>query len=327
MKKVSSKIIVFLIIINIFLLSIYFNGKINMFYSPYHNFPIIWNDVSDKEAFLDSYINKLKQYDLFEKAYKLDSNMIDKSLKSILLNNEYIDLKKISDYSSITKVGFYNNENYEGETFGYKTIFFNDIYKIDVKIYEDSPTVYYHELLHALFPWKEDKYNFLSEAIVSIMVDESYKIDNNLYYNEKIMMKMWIELLGVNTFKQVLVNGNVDSFKNSLLEYNVSSAKIDEILNNMDLYHQLLLKEKQLDNIYLEKCLNDINDIYRYLNSNNLEENKILDAYMKEIYKENDNLYYVYLDSDNYKYFINYPNTTFYNYSDGVNIFKVNLEK
>ena len=33
-----------------------------------------------------------------------------------------------------------------------------------------------------------------------------------------------------------------------------------------------------------------------------------------------------YLDSDNYKYFINYPNTTFYNYSDGVNIFKVNLE-
>lgn len=327
MKKVSNKIIICLIIINVFLLSIYFNGKINMFYSPYHNFPITWNNISNKEKFLDNYINKLKEYDLFKIAYKLDSNMIDKSLKNILLNNEYIDLNNISDYSSITKVNFYNNEKYEGETFGYKTIIFDDIYKINVKIYDDNPTVYYHELLHALFPWKEDKYNFISEAIVSIMVDESYKIDNNLYYNEKIMMKMWIELLGVDTFKQVLVNGNVDSFKNSLLENNISNTKIDEILNNMDLYHQLLLKENKLDNIYLEDCINDIIYVNKIINNKSFNENKILDAYMKEIYKENSNLYYVYLDSDNYKYFIDYPNTTFYNYSDGTNIYQVSLEK
>ncbi len=327
MKKVSNKIIIFLIIINFIMLYVYFDGKIKMFYSPYHNFPVSWIDIENKEEFLNNYLDKLKQYELFKEAYKLDNNMIDKSLKNILLNNNYLDLKKISNNTSITQINFSNNNNYEGETNGYKTVIFDDLYKIDVNIYKQEPTVYYHELLHALFPWQDKKTNFLSESLVSIMVDESYKIDNNLYYNEKVITKMWIEILGVDIFKQMLVLGNTQPFENKLLKYNISINKIDDILNNMNLYHQELLKTNNLYNLYLDKCISDIEEVYLKITNNNIESNNVLKAYMMSIYKYGNNNYYVYLDSDNYKYFINYPNTTFYYYSDGINITKINLNE
>lgn len=328
MKKIVKIFIVFILIINIFVIYIYFDGKMKMFYSPYHNYPIILKDMDNKEDFIESYFSKLRKYELIDEAYKLDSKIIDTSLTSILLNNDYINLQKISDYISISNVNFYDDDKlYEGQTTVYKTFVFDEIYKISVNIYKNSPSVYYHELLHTIFPWDNHEYDFFSEALVSIMVDESYKTDNNLYYNEKIITKMWIEILGVDVFKEMIAFGSSEPFIDKLLDLNIAPDKVDSILNNMDYAHSETLNKYEVYNKYIDLCIDDLDYVYKQIYNEEINSNKILNAYLIKIYDGENKNEKVYLDSSNYKYFIPYNNTNYYYYDNGEDIIKVNLDK
>lgn len=289
--------------------------------NPYHEITVSFDTMTEleKNNFLDEYFLNLKNYPLVKEGLKLDPGMF-KELKKVLLNNPYIDLEKIADFISITKVEHVDEANGAclGQVNKQEKVLYDEqtIYLYKYQVENDfkkeitDTNVYFHELIHAIFPSIKDN-DFFEEAITDLILEECYVVANIGYPTYRILLKMWCETFGIDVFLKMRATGEIDSFKQALKNLDYTEKEIDNVLNHLNNYSYVYdkLLELNVNNQISPKTrfeylgqfhqilLQDIKNVYERQYQRSMDENPIMKVYYEQLKyygKENQRQYKAY---------------------------------
>lgn len=217
-------------------------GTISHYYklyqNPYRNQEIILENKSmyEKSEIVAKYLEDLSKTDIIQVAYKKDPELITRFLYSILMQNPYTDFEDISEKLMTVKIKEKESlgKNVEGATIEEKRLLYTDK---TIYLVSNSPEIYSHELLHTIYPFIEEC-TFLEEGIVSLLNEEFYKEDNS-YSECRAIIRMWIQLIGSDSFWEAKTIGSVEPLKEQLKLIGYDEAFIDKIFIHMNYYYKL----------------------------------------------------------------------------------------
>ncbi len=268
--------------------------------NPYHRFEgnIQTLNTMDQQYFIQGYLKDLEDYPLLEQAEKIDQDMFF-HIQNLCLNNPYVDYAKMADRIALTQVKYSNVVNKKDETVQgttEKTYLPWDssmevgstvhIYNLEKQKYHLNE-IYYHELIHALFPLIQ--HPFLEEGLTDIMTREAYPYDDKTlgYLEHNLILKMWIETLGPDVFLQMRATGSLDSFKQALLDLDYSEEEISNMLSLMEGAHKISRASS-----YIQECKRKYPDLINEDQTVNLNVQKVYEeAYFKQLMIDVEDVY------------------------------------
>lgn len=198
----------------------------------------------------------------------------------------------------IDTVQFYNS-NLNGIYYDHLLLISDDLLSSN----DLESCTFQHEFAHAITSRIHDGsktlYSF-EEAIASILADEfSVGTYNTSYRDLAVMVRMLIEIVGVEPFYDMMINGNIDSLKEAIKNID-SNFHIDDILYPMDVIYEENTFSDEPNPILINSYIPNIIQLYETKYQTSYIENQAMNYYIQFLSRQTidlDSRYYAYLDN------------------------------
>lgn len=163
----------------------------------------------------------------------------------------------------------------------------NHFILLDNTLGDKEEAVFKHELIHALskkiYDHKEEL-QYFEEGLASIIGNEFSGTPNNTYLNTAAMIKILIELVGVEPFYDMMTTGNIDSLKDAIYMID-SNFDVSSLLSSIDTIYQ---RESRIhDNQEIvEEYISNIEYLYQLKYHTSIYENDAIVNYIQFLNKE-----------------------------------------